>query len=46
MVSSEYPELVAMCDRSVVLGKGRVLGELDREHASEKEIIRIASFEK
>lgn len=46
MISSEYPELVAMCDRFVILGKARVVGELDREHASEKELIRIASFEK
>lgn len=46
MVSSEYPELVAMCDRFVVLGRGHVLGELNRAQASEKELIRMASFEK
>lgn len=46
MISSEYPELVAMCDRFVILGNARVVGELDRANASEKELIRIASFEK
>jgi len=44
MISSEYPELVAMCDRFVILGDGKVVGELDRSQASEKELIRLASF--
>mgnify|MGYP000866522944 CR=1 FL=1 len=46
MVSSEHPELVAMCDRFVVLGGGRVVGELDRSNVSEKTLIRVASFQK
>lgn len=46
MVSSEYPELLAMCDRYIILGKGRILGELPKGKATEKDIMRIASFEK
>lgn len=43
MVSSEYPELLAMCDRFVVIANGRVAGELNREDANETSIIRLAS---
>jgi ABC-type sugar transport system ATPase subunit len=45
MVSSEHPELVAMCDRFIVLGNGRVVGELNRSNVSEKTLIRVASFQ-
>jgi ABC-type sugar transport system ATPase subunit len=43
MVSSEYSELLAMCDRFVVIGNGRIVGELDKKDASEAAIIRMAS---
>lgn len=43
MISSEYPELLAMCDRFVVIGNGRIVGELDKKDASEAVIIRMAS---
>lgn len=45
MVSSEHPELVAMCDRFIVLGNGRIAGELDRSNVSEKTLIHVASFQ-
>lgn len=45
MVSSEHPELVAMCDRFIVLGGGRISGELDRTNVSEKMLIQVASFQ-
>jgi ABC-type sugar transport system ATPase subunit len=43
MVSSEYPELLAMCDRFVIIANGRVAGELKKNEADEEKIIRMAS---
>jgi ABC-type sugar transport system ATPase subunit len=43
VISSEIAELTAICDRFVVLGKGVVQAELDRETADEVSIIRAAS---
>lgn len=34
MISSEFPELLAMCDRMVCICEGRVTGALDRNEAS------------
>jgi ribose transport system ATP-binding protein len=34
MISSEFPELLAMCDRMVCICEGRVTGVLDRNEAS------------
>jgi ABC-type sugar transport system ATPase subunit len=43
VVSSEIAELVAICDRFVVLGKGLVQAELEKDEADEVNIIRAAS---
>lgn len=43
MISSEMPELLAMCDRFVVLGKGRVQDIIAREEASEVLLLKKAS---
>jgi D-xylose transport system ATP-binding protein len=43
MISSELPELLAMCDRVVVLGKGIVQAELNREAATEVKVLQLAS---
>lgn len=43
MISSELPELLALCDRIVVLGKGTVQAELSRDEASEVRILQLAS---
>jgi ABC-type sugar transport system ATPase subunit len=43
MISSEHPELLAMCDRFVVIGNGRIVGELPKAEADETKIIRMAS---
>jgi ABC-type sugar transport system ATPase subunit len=43
MISSEISELVAICDRFVVLGKGQVQRELNKDEADEVGIIRAAS---
>jgi D-xylose transport system ATP-binding protein len=43
MVSSEYPELIAMCDRFIVIANGKVAGELSKAEANEAAIIHMAS---
>jgi D-xylose transport system ATP-binding protein len=43
MISSEHPELLAMCDRFIVIGNGRIAGELIKAEATETKIIRMAS---
>ena len=43
MISSEYQELISMCDRFIVIGNGYIVAELSKEEASEAEFIRLAS---
>ena len=43
MVSSELPELIAMCDRFVVLGKGKVQKIMDKSEANEVTILKASS---
>lgn len=43
VVSSELPELLGMCDRIVVLGRGRVWGDIPREDFSQECIMRAAT---
>jgi ABC-type sugar transport system ATPase subunit len=43
MISSELAELVAICDRFVVLGKGVVQAEMGKAEADEVKIMRAAS---
>ncbi len=39
LISSEMPELLAMCDRIYVMNKGSFVGELDRAEASQERIM-------
>ena len=39
MISSELPEVLGMCDRIYVLNEGRIVGEFDREEASQEKIM-------
>jgi ribose transport system ATP-binding protein len=39
MVTSDMPELIAMCDRVIVMRQGEVVGEIDREHLSEESVL-------
>lgn len=41
MVSSELPELLAMCDRFLVLNEGRLVGELSKEEVSQDKIMKL-----
>lgn len=43
MISSEMPELLAMCDRILVLGKGVAQGEFTRGEADEVRLLQAAS---
>ena len=42
VVSSEIAELMAMCDRIIVLFDGKVVGELNREDIKDEEVIQHA----
>jgi ABC-type sugar transport system ATPase subunit len=43
VISSELPELLGICDRFLVLNKGIVVKELDKDHADEKQILHHSS---
>jgi ribose transport system ATP-binding protein len=45
VVSSEVPELVALCDRTLVLWRGQLAGEIRREESSEERILSLACGE-
>jgi ribose transport system ATP-binding protein len=42
MISSELPEIVAVCDRAYVMRDKRVVGELSREDLTEENILALA----
>jgi ABC-type sugar transport system ATPase subunit len=43
MASSEMPELLAVCDRILVLCEGRVTGEFTRAEATQEKILDAAT---
>ena len=42
LISSDLPELIGLSDRVVVMSRGRLAAELDRESASEESVMRAA----
>jgi ribose transport system ATP-binding protein len=42
MISSELPELVAVCDRAYVLRNKQIIGELTRQELTEENILNMA----
>jgi len=42
MISSELPEMVAVCDRAYVMRDKRIVGELGRHELSEANILKLA----
>ena len=42
-VSGELPELMALSDRIIVMRKGRIVGDLSREHFSQERIVTLAA---
>jgi ABC-type sugar transport system ATPase subunit len=43
LISSELPELLAMCDRHIVLARGRVTDRFPKEEANEHRLMRAAT---
>ncbi len=43
VVSSELPELMGMCDRIIVLGQGRVQGNIPRKEFTQERIMKAAT---
>ncbi|QGP90843.1 Xylose import ATP-binding protein XylG [Neomoorella glycerini] len=43
MVSSELPEIMGMCDRILVMQKGRLVGEFMRDEATQEKIMACAT---
>lgn len=43
MISSELPEILGMSDRVLVMHEGRLAAELDKEEATQENIMRFAS---
>ena len=42
-ISSEFPELIGLCDRVLVVHEGRIAGELAGDALTEENLIRLAS---
>lgn len=40
LISSELPEILGICDRIYVMNEGRIVGEFDREFASQESIMK------
>ena len=43
LISSELPEILGMCDRTLVMREGRLVGEFTREEATEEKILARAA---
>jgi putative multiple sugar transport system ATP-binding protein len=41
LISSELPEIIGMCDRIYVMGKGKIKGEFERGQASPEKIMKL-----
>jgi ribose transport system ATP-binding protein len=44
MISSELPEVIGMSDRVVVMHRGRIVGELPGETATEEAVMMLATY--
>lgn len=40
VISSELPEILGICDRVYIMNEGRIVGELDRNEASQESIMK------
>ena len=43
MISSDLPEILGMSDRILVMCEGKIVGEFDREEASQTKIMNCAT---
>lgn len=44
MISSELPEVIGMSDRVVVMHRGRIVGEMPAEKATEEAVMMLATY--
>ena len=42
MISSDLPEVLGMSDRIYVMSGGKIVGEVDKEHANQNDILQLA----
>ncbi len=42
-ISSELPEILGMCDRTLVMRQGRVVGEFNRADSTEEKLLSSAA---
>ena len=42
MISSELPEIIGVCDRTLVMAEGRITGEVARKDFSQERIMSFA----
>ena len=42
MISSELPEIIGICDRTIVMSEGKITGEVDRKDFSQEHIMAYA----
>lgn len=42
VISSELPEVIGLCDRILITNQGRIVGEVNRNEASEEKILGYA----
>lgn len=45
MVSSDLPELLGMCDRILVMRRGRLVAELDAKRTTQEQVLKLAAVE-
>ena len=45
MISSELPELIGMCDRIYAMSAGHITGQVDRENATQEELMRLMTLD-
>ena len=43
VISSELPEIIGLCDRTIVIRNGTVVGQLSAHETTEESILRMAS---
>ena len=42
MISSDLPEIIGICDRTIVMSEGKITGEVDRKDFSQEHIMAYA----
>ena len=45
VVSSEMPEIIGLCDRTIVMHEGMKTGELDKEQLEQEKIMDLAMMD-